>query len=65
MTDRDTRPRTDRERYLLERAADSLADLSDPFGLTFLTDHKVSVTECVWLARELSRAARYYLGGHA
>jgi len=63
MTPRDTAPLTDRQRHLLESAADMLADVSDPFSSTFLGDNRVTAAECVWLARELSRATRYYLAG--
>lgn len=47
---------TARQRYLLESAARSLRDQSDPFCERFLSDHQVTFDEVTWLSATIGNA---------
>ncbi len=48
---------------LLNAAADTLDDGSDPFGQTFLADNEVTLDECMALSSMLALGARIVAAG--
>lgn len=47
---------------LLKAAASALEDQRDPFDGSFLTEHEVTLDECMDLADSLAIGARLYAG---